>query len=95
MIVSTAVLMSAEIRGAFRGDPVLKQIQQELLDEIQAGIDQKVLVDVPVETIEIILASPAITLARRASLSGVRMDAGELNRVFELVWRGIATPDIK
>ena len=83
-------MMSAEIRDAFHGDPVLRKIQQEVLDEIQAGIDQNVLVDVPVEIIEIILASPAITLARRASLSGVRMDEDELHRVFELVWRGIA-----
>jgi len=87
-------MMSAEIRDAFRGNPALEQMQGEVLAEIQAGIDQRVLVDAPVKTIEIILASPAITIARRASLSGVQLESHELQLVFDLVWRGIAHPEI-
>jgi AcrR family transcriptional regulator len=85
-----AEMMSAEIREAFRGDLALKQMESEVLAEIQAGIDSKVLVHAPVKTLEIILASPAITLARRASIAGVQMEKHELDCVFDLVWRGIA-----
>ncbi|MCV6825670.1 MULTISPECIES: TetR/AcrR family transcriptional regulator [Halocynthiibacter] len=85
-----AEMMSAEIRDGFQEDLVLKQMQSEVLAEIQAGIDSEVLVHAPVRTLEIILASPAITLARRASIAGVEMEKRELDRVFDLVWRGIA-----
>ncbi len=85
-----AEMMSAELRGAFQRDLVLEKIEHEVLAEIQAGIDSQVLVHAPVKTLETILASPAITLARRASISGVQMEKHELDRVFDLVWRGIA-----
>jgi len=83
-------MMSTEVRPAFRGNKVLIKFQSEILAEIQAGIDQKVLVDVPASRIETVLASPSITLARRASLSGVRPEHGEVAQIFELVWRGIS-----
>lgn len=82
-------MMSAEIRDPFRENVELRQMQAEVLAEIQAGIDQQILIQAPVRTIETILASPAITLARRASLSGSRTDENELERVFALIWRGI------
>ena len=82
-------MIGAEIRNELSGDPDLEQMQSDVLAEIQAGIDQRVLVEAPVKTLEIILASPAITIARRASLSGVTMDDSELNSVFDLVLRGI------
>lgn len=85
-----AEMVSAEIRDAFQGDFMLDQMVSEVLAEIQAGIDSQVLVHAPVKTLEIILASPAITLARRASIGGVQMEKHELDRVFDLVWRGIA-----
>lgn len=88
-------LLTAETRNAFRGDPVLEQIQKELLAELQAGIDQQVLVSAPVEILEIILASPAMTLSRRAALSGTRIDPDALANVFDLVWRGLAARDPK
>ncbi|MFG5382277.1 hypothetical protein [Yoonia sp. R2-816] len=88
-------MMTAEIHKAFEGDPELEQIQTDVLSEIQAGIESNVLVQAPTETIEIILASPAITLARRASGTGVRMDRAELERVFELVWRGISRSPVE
>ncbi len=83
-------MMSAEIREPFLSDPDLRQIQTEVLAEIEAGIEQSVLVEAPVTIIETILASPAITLARRASLSGRRTDKSELESLYALIWRGIA-----
>lgn len=88
-------MMSAETRDEFLSDPTLEEMQREVLSEIHAGIDQQVLVKVPEKTIEIILASPAITLARRASLSGTQLEGGELGRIFDLVWRGIALSEPK
>ncbi len=85
-----AEMMSAEIRDTFHGDLVLEQIGIEVLAEIQAGIDSQVLVQAPAKTLEIILASPAITLARWASIGGGQMEKRELDCVFDLVWRGIA-----
>lgn len=83
-------MMSAEIRPAFKDNDALKKLQSEVLAEIQAGIDEGVLVDVPARRIETVLASPSITLARRASLSGVRPDQDEVIQIFNLVWRGIS-----
>lgn len=83
-------MMSAETRAAFRGNADLDRIQTEVLAEIQAGIDQGVLVDANVRYIETVLASPCITLARRASLSGVRPQLEEIRQIFDLVWRGIS-----
>lgn len=83
-------MMSAEARPAFRDNKVLTKIQLEVLTEIQAGIDQRILVDVPANIIETVLASPSITLVRRASLSGARPMHGEVAQIFELVWRGIS-----
>lgn len=83
-------MMTAEIRPAFRANVDLQKLQNEVLAEIQAGIDQKVLVDVPAHRIETVLASPSITLARKASLSGVRPDQSEVDQIFDLVWRGVS-----
>lgn len=83
-------MMSAEIRTALQEDLLLNKMRLEVLAEIEAGIDSQVLLQAPVTTLEIMLASPAITLARRASIGGVQTERCELNRVFDLVWRGIA-----
>lgn len=83
-------MMSAEIRPEFQSNTDLKRMQSDVLAEIQAGVDGGVLLDVPVRTIETILASPSITLARRASLSGVRPSDEEVKQIFTLIWRGIA-----
>lgn len=50
-------------------------------------------VAVPVGILETVLASPAMTLARRASLGGGRVTNDELEAVFSLIWRGIARAD--
>ncbi|MEM1207530.1 MAG: hypothetical protein AAGN66_30125, partial [Acidobacteriota bacterium] len=71
-------------------DEEIGRIQGEVLAEIRAGIDEGVLVEAPVTTVETILASPAITLVRHASLSGTRPERGELELVFKLIWRGLS-----
>lgn len=83
-------MMSAEVRDPSPEDDEVRQIQEEVLAEIQAGIEQGVLVEAPVTTIETILASPAITLVRHASLSGTSPDRAELELVFSLIWRGLS-----
>ncbi len=83
-------MLSAEVRPVLKKQDTLEKIRAEILAEIQNGIDQNVLVDAPVRQIETVLASPSITLARRAYLSGVRPDKEELTQIFGLVWRGIS-----
>lgn len=85
-------LMSAETRPEFNGNADLKRMQTEVLAEIQAGIEQRVLVEAPVRQIETVLASPCITLARRASFSGICPPQEEVSQIFDLVWRGISKP---
>lgn len=83
-------MMGAEARPSLRDNKDLERIQLEVLAEIEAGINQQVLVDAPVHHIETVLASPCITLARRASLSGLRPIQAEVIQIFDLVWRGIS-----
>lgn len=85
-----AELMGSETRAQFHGNEELKQIQAEVLGEIQSGIDDGTLVNENVRIIETVLASPAITLARRVSLRGEYADPEEVERIFALTWRGIA-----
>ncbi|MEM9595187.1 MAG: TetR/AcrR family transcriptional regulator [Acidobacteriota bacterium] len=83
-------MVSAEVREPSPEDEEIGRIQGEVLAEIRAGIDEGVLVEAPVTTVETILASPAITLVRHASLSGTRPERGELELVFKLIWRGLS-----
>ncbi|WP_171179663.1 TetR/AcrR family transcriptional regulator [Ruegeria sp. HKCCD8929] len=83
-------LMNSETRIQFSGNEKLRQIQAEVLAEIQQGVDDGTLVDVNVRTIETVLASPAITLARRVALGRQGIESDEVERIFSLVWRGIA-----
>ncbi len=83
-------LMSAAPSVLVKDNPQLVQIETEVHEELHAGIDEKVLRDLPVMTIETVLASPAIILARRAYLNGTRTEMEELMIVFDILWRGIA-----
>lgn len=74
-------MMSAEMRNAPLDDPELARMRHEVLDEVQAGIDQRILVDAPVGILETVLASPAMTLAPRASFGGVPVTKDELGRL--------------
>ncbi len=85
-----AEMMNAETRNDVHDNKELNRIHTEVLLEIQKGVDEGVLVAYPVETIETVLASPAITLARHASMSKKPADREALERIFTLVWRGIA-----
>ncbi|WP_299473898.1 TetR/AcrR family transcriptional regulator [uncultured Roseibium sp.] len=83
-------LMSSETRVQFSGNEELKQLQSEVLGEIQKGVDDGTLVNTNVRTIETVLASPAITLARRVAMGRQVIDDDEVERIFTLVWRGVA-----
>lgn len=83
-------LMSSETRVQFSGNEELKQLQSEVLAEIQKGVDDGTLVNTSVRTIETVLASPAITLARRVAMGRQMIDEDEVERIFALVWRGVA-----
>ncbi len=65
-----AELMGSERRAHFCDNEEVEQIQAEVLDEIQSGIDYGTLVNENVRIIETVLASPAITSARRVFLLG-------------------------
>jgi len=83
-------IMSSETRLQISQNMQLKAIQADVQREIQQGIDDGTLVNADARTIETVLASPAITLARRAVLSKKPADRDEVERIFSLVWRGIA-----
>lgn len=85
-----AEMMGSESRAHFDDMAELEVMQGDVLAEIQAGIDDGTLVNTPARTIETILASPAITLARRAALRGDHPNQEEIEQIFALVWRGIA-----
>ncbi len=65
-------------------------MREEILAEIHQGIEQKVLVEKKPLVIELVLASPALTLARRAFLTKVEPKSSELEDVFSLIWKGIS-----
>lgn len=83
-------LMSSETRVQFGGNQELKQIQAEVLAEIQNGVDDGTLVDTNVRMIEMVMASPTMLLARRDALRGVRTHDDEVQIIYELIWGGIA-----
>lgn len=83
-------LMSTETRIQACDNEELKWLMSEVLAEIQQGIDDGTLVKANVRTIETVLASPAITLARRVAMGRQGIDKEEVDRIFSLVWRGVA-----
>ncbi|WP_298818971.1 TetR/AcrR family transcriptional regulator [uncultured Roseibium sp.] len=83
-------LMSTETRIQASDNEDLKRLMSEVLAEIQQGIDDGTLVKASVRTIETVLASPAITLTRRVAMGRQGIDKDEVERIFSLVWRGIA-----
>lgn len=83
-------LMSSETKPLFLENEELIAINAAVPAEIQSGIDDGTFVQTNASTIETVLASPTITLARRAYVSGKHISQEEVERVFELIWRGIA-----
>lgn len=83
-------LMSSETKPPFLENQELREINAAIPAEIQSGIDDGTFVQTQASTIETVLASPTITLVRRAYISGKRVSQEEVERVFELIWRGIA-----
>ncbi|WP_130406392.1 TetR/AcrR family transcriptional regulator [Thalassococcus sp. S3] len=83
-------LLSSETKPPFLEHEELRSINATVPAEIQSGIDDGTFVQTNASTIETVLASPAITLARQAYISGERIRQDEVERVFRLIWRGIS-----
>ena len=69
----------------------LDDMRNEILQQIEDGITSGTLVKAGTRSIELMLAAPAISLAKRASLMGVVPDEDQLNEVFSLVWASISS----
>ena len=85
-----AEIMSADVKNEVHNDPRLRGLHADILSEIETGIADGTLADVSVRSIEVVLASTAGSLARRASYAGVAPNDALLADVYALVWQGIA-----
>ena len=83
-------MLAPEARVNSRNTSALDEMRNEILQQIQDGITNGTLVKADTRSIELMLAAPAISLAKRASLMGTIPDQEQLNEVFSLVWASIS-----
>ena len=83
-------MLAPEARVNSRNTSALENMRNEILQQIQDGIANGTLVKADTRSIELMLAAPAISLAKRASLMGTIPDKDQLNEVFSLVWASIS-----
>lgn len=83
-------MISAEVRSAVQKDTCLQDMRSEISLQIENGITDETLVEASVQSIELMLAAPAMSLARKASMTGQRPDAALVEEVFGLIWQSIA-----
>lgn len=83
-------MLAPEARVNSRDTRALDDMRNEILQQIEDGITSGTLVKAGTRSIELMLAAPAISLAKRASLMGVVPDEDQLNEVFSLVWASIS-----
>ncbi len=83
-------MLAPEARVNSRDTRALDEMRNEILQQIEDGITNGTLVKAGTRSIELMLAAPAISLAKRASLMGVVPDEDQLNEVFSLVWASIS-----
>lgn len=83
-------MLAPEARVNSRDTRALEDMRNEILQQIEDGITNGTLVKAGTKSIELMLAAPAISLAKRASLMGVVPDEDQLNEVFSLVWASIS-----
>ena len=83
-------MLAPEARVNSRNTSALDEMRNEILQQIQDGIANGTLVRADTRSIELMLAAPAISLAKRASLMGTVPDQEQLNEVFSLVWASIS-----
>ncbi|MBO6918879.1 MAG: TetR/AcrR family transcriptional regulator [Rhizobiaceae bacterium] len=83
-------MLAPEARVNSRNTSALDDMRNEILQQIEDGITNGILVKAGTRSIELMLAAPAISLAKRASLMGTVPDQEQLNEVFSLVWASIS-----
>lgn len=84
-------MLAPEARVNSRDTRALDEMRNEILQQIEDGITNGTLVKAGTRSIELMLAAPAISLAKRASLMGTIPDREQLNEVFSLVWASISS----
>lgn len=83
-------MLAPEARVNSRDTSALDEMRSEILHELEDGIANGTLVKAGTRSIELMLAAPAISLAKRASLMGTVPDQEQLEEVFSLVWASIS-----
>lgn len=83
-------MLAPEARVNSRDTSALDEMRSEILRQLEDGIANGTLVKAGTRSIELMLAAPAISLAKRASLMGTVPDQEQLEEVFSLVWASIS-----
>jgi AcrR family transcriptional regulator len=83
-------MLAPEARVNSRDTSTLDDMRNEILQQLEDGIANGTLVKADTRSIELMLAAPAISLAKRATLMGTVPAQDQLDEVFSLVWASIA-----
>lgn len=83
-------MLAPEARVNSRDTTALDKMRSEILQQLEDGVANGTLVSASTRSIELMLAAPAISLAKRSSLLGVKPDQEQLDEVFSLVWASIS-----
>lgn len=83
-------MLAPEARVNSRDTTALDKMRSEILQQLEDGVANGTLVSASTRSIELMLAAPAISLAKRSSLLGIKPDQEQLDEVFSLVWASIS-----
>lgn len=83
-------MLAPEARVNSRDTTALEKMRSEILQQLEDGVANGTLVNASTKSIELMLAAPAISLAKRSSLLGTKPDQEQLDEVFSLVWASIS-----
>ena len=83
-------MLAPEARVNSRDTTALEKMRSEILKQLEDGVANGTLVSASTRSIELMLAAPAISLAKRSSLLGTKPDQEQLDEVFSLVWASIS-----
>ena len=83
-------MLAPEARVNSRDTTALEKMRSEILQQLEDGVANGTLVSASTKSIELMLAAPAISLAKRSSLLGTKPDQEQLDEVFSLVWASIS-----
>ena len=83
-------MLAPEARVNSRDTTALDKMRSEILQQLEDGVANGTLVSASTRSIELMLAAPAISLAKRSSLLGIKPDQEQLDEVFSLVGASIS-----